>query len=155
MVTLVGVMLLTGGLAAGVMLGAVLGSVPLLHVLDGAEYVRVHQFTAARYEPFQPICVAMSALSALGLSVAAPTGTVRVLAIVSAVLAAAVMAVSATRNVPIKRELRALDAAAPPGDEQIDSLRDRWSRWSLVRTVAGVAVLVINVGVVAALLSGA
>jgi len=146
------VALLSSGLSAGVLTGTVLGGVPLLRSLPPDRYVQVHQFLAYRYEPFQPVCVAVAALVAAVAAVVAPTVGARVLFGLGAVLATAVVAVSATRTAPIKRWVAALDPDALPTDWDQHDPRDRFAAWNLARTVLAIAGFGVTAMAVAVLL---
>jgi anthrone oxygenase-like protein len=146
------VALLSGGLAAGVLAGTVLGGVPLLRSLPSRRYVEVHQFLATRYEPFQPICIAVTLLANAALAVIAPVPATRALFALGALLAAAVMVISATRNVPVKQWVLSLDPAELPADFDQRDPRRVWANWNLARTVLAVAALALDTAAVAALL---
>ncbi len=114
--------------------------------------VMVHQFWGNRFEPFQPICVAVTGLVDLALAIVLPTGAARWLFGVAAVLAVSVTAVSLTRNVPLKRWVMSLSADALPADFAQRDPRRAWGAWNLVRTVLALLGLVVNAAGVGALL---
>ncbi|MGH3621138.1 MAG: DUF1772 domain-containing protein, partial [Sciscionella sp.] len=60
--------LVASGLGAGVLLWSAVCGVPLLSTLPADGYVRTHQFWADRFEPFQPLCVAVSAVTGAALA---------------------------------------------------------------------------------------
>jgi hypothetical protein len=144
--------LLTGGLGAGVLTGTVLGPVPLYFSLPAERYVEVHQFLANRYEPFQPICLTVTLLADVAAAAIAPSIPVRILCALAAATLAGAIAVSATRNVPLKRRVLALDPAALPSDFHEWDPRRVWAAWNLVRTVLAVTSLACNVVAAAVLL---
>jgi hypothetical protein len=147
--------LLAGGLAAGVLVGTVLGGVPLFRSLPADRYVEVHQFLARRYEPFQPICLAVTFLADAVLVAGVTAAIPRLLFGLAVVLTAAAMAVSLTRNVPLKRWVLSLDPRALPRDWNEHDPRRTWAAWNLVRTVLVVAALGLNAAAVGILLRGA
>jgi hypothetical protein len=136
--------LLAGGLAAGVLVGTVLGGVPLFRSLPADRYVEVHQFLARRYEPFQPICLAVTFLADAALAVAVTAPVPRLLVGMAVVLTGAAMTISLTRNVPLKRWVLSLDPRALPSDWHEHDPRRTWATWNLARTALVVAVLGLN-----------
>jgi uncharacterized membrane protein len=135
--------LIASGLVAGVLLWSAVCGVPLLRRLPADGYVRTHQFWANRFEPFQPICVLLTAgLDAVLLAVS--PGPAAAVFGVGAAGALAVIAVSATRNVPVKKWVLTLRPDALPEDWDRRDPRREWGRWNLVRTVLACLVLVAN-----------
>jgi hypothetical protein len=149
---LVPVAVVANGLAAGVLLWTAVCGVPLMQMMPPDRYVRVHQFWGKRFEPLQPICVAVTGAVDVALAVFGPAGASRWLFAGAAVLAGAVIAVSATRNVPMKRWVMSLRPEALPEDFAQRDPRKRWGAWNLVRTVLAVAALVLNAAGIGALL---
>lgn len=134
--------LLTNGLAAGVLAGAVLGGLPLLLTLPVDRYVHAHGFFGTRYDPFMPICLVVTLLGDLVLTVLA-SGKAAVPFAISALLAAAVVTISLTKNAPVNRWMASLDPERLPAD--FEDPRKEWSAWHRLRTVFAVAALVSNV----------
>ncbi|MFC5723790.1 anthrone oxygenase family protein [Streptomyces gamaensis] len=135
--------LLAGGLSAGVLVGTQLGGWPLLAALPPARYVHAHAFFAGRYDPFMPLCFAGTLLGDLALAALVPQGARWAFA-AGAPLVLAAMAVSVTRNVPVNRWIRTLDPDALPPDFAARDPRPRWGRWNRVRCVLAVAALAAN-----------
>ena len=136
------VVLLANGLAAGVLAGAVLGGLPLLLQLPVDRYVHAHGFFGTRYDPFMPICLVVTLLGDLVLAVLAPPKAVVPFAI-AALLAAAVVTISLTKNAPVNRWMASLDPEKLPAD--FEDPRRSWSFWHRLRTVFAVVALVSNV----------
>ena len=140
---LVAVVLVVNGLAAGVLMGTVLGGVPLLLALPPSRYVHAHAFFATRYDPFMPACLLLTLLGDVVLAVA--TGSV--FPVLGAVFAAVTVIVSLVGNVPINKWVQTLDPEDLPGDFQ--DPRTKWKRANDVRTACAVAALLCNVLAVA------
>ncbi|MEU8523366.1 DUF1772 domain-containing protein [Streptomyces sp. NBC_01216] len=148
---LVPLALLAGGLAAGGLAISVLAA-PLFTTLPTGMYVPVHKGLVTRFDPFMPISLLSCLLCDLGLVATGPTAAVRVLAGSGAVLLAAAVTVSLTKNVPINRWLSTLDPQALPADFERRDPRERWIRWNRVRGALAVTALLANVGVAAVLI---
>ncbi|AXK32545.1 DUF1772 domain-containing protein [Streptomyces armeniacus] len=146
--------LAANGLAAGVLLWAVLGGMPMLRWLPAEQYVRVEQFWGNRFEPFQPVCVALTLLCGAALAAAASGAVSRTLFALAAALAAGVLAVSVTRNVPLKRWVMGLDPDRLPDDWEQRDPRAAWSYWNTVRSVLAVSGFALNALAVGVELSG-
>jgi uncharacterized membrane protein len=144
---LVAVVLVVNGLAAGVLMGTVLGGVPLLLALPPSRYVHAHAFFATRYDPFMPACLLLTVVGDVALTVVAG-GVVTALA---AAFALATVVISLTRNVPINKWVRSLDPDDLPGD--FDDPRTRWKRSNDARTACAVAALLCNVVAVATMIA--
>lgn len=141
---------LAGGLAAGGLMISALGGAPLLLSLPPDRYLPVHKFLVTRFDPFMPICLLTALVGDLLIVVFAPAATSRALAGAGAVIYAAVVYISLTKNVPINKWIGTLDAI-PEGWERIDP-RERWKNWNLARTTLAVLALVCNVVVVGSLI---
>jgi uncharacterized membrane protein len=137
--------LLAIGLSAGVLVGTTIGIVPFYRTLPPGDYVRAHAFAAGRYDPFQPLCLVVTVVADVLVAVTAPVAAGRVLAGICALLAAAVVAVSVTRNVPVNRWLRSLDPDRLPADFADRDPRGYWTKWNQVRTGLAVLALLGNV----------
>lgn len=142
---LVAVVLLANGLAAGVLMGTVLGGVPLLLALPPGRYVHAHAFFATRYDPFMPACLLLTVVTDAVLAVVADNPATTALAAVAGVLAAVTVTISVTKNVPINKWVRTLDPERLPDDFAGQDPRDRWRRWNNVRTTCTVTALLCNV----------
>ena len=136
------VVLLANGLAAGVLAGAVLGGLPLLLQLPVDRYVHAHGFFGTRYDPFMPICLVVTLLGDLVLSLLAPSNALVPFA-VAALLAAGVVGISLTKNAPVNRWMASLNPEDLP--EDFEDPRQSWSFWHRLRTVLAVVALVSNV----------
>jgi uncharacterized membrane protein len=141
--------LLTAGLAAGVLTGTVLGGAPLLMALPTERYVHAHGFFATRYDPFMPACLVATLLGDLALA-AIVTGPASIVFGIAGVLAVAVTIVSLTKNAPVNKWMATLDPERLPADF-VDP-RKQWVAWNQVRTVLAVAALIGNVVAIGLLL---
>lgn len=148
----VALVVLVNGLAAGVLVGTVLGGVPLLLVLPDERYVHAHAFLAGRYDPFMPACLIATVLGDGALAALAPDRDARVVFATAGVLAAGTVAISLVKNVPINRWLRSLDPARLPADFTRRDPRRVWSGWNHARSVLAVLALLANCAAVALLL---
>lgn len=143
--------LFAGGLAGGGLAISVLAA-PLFTTLPTGMYVPVHKGLVTRFDPFMPVSLLSCLLSDLALAVFADRTAVRLLAALAALLLAAAMTVSLTRNVPINRWLSTLDPQALPADFDRLDPRERWIRWNRVRGSLAVAALLANVAAAAVLI---
>lgn len=143
--------LLANGLAAGVLVGTVLGVVPFYMTLAADSYVRAHAFAVGRYDPFQPACLLVTFAADVAAAITAPTATVRVLCALAGLAAVSVVAISLTRNVPMNRWIRAQDPETLPAGWDMEAFRRRWARWNSTRTAVAVLALVLNTAAAAAL----
>lgn len=141
---LVPLVVFANGLAAGVLVGTQLGGWPLLAALPPPRYVQAHAFFSTRYDPFMPLCLAGTVLGDLLLLTSAPGGAVRALFAVAAGCAAAAVAISIGKNVPINRWVRALDPDRLPDDFAAYDPRPRWGAWNRIRTWLVVLALLAN-----------
>ena len=137
-------MLVANGIGAGILLWTSIAGTPLMLVAPPERYVQMQQFWGRRFEPLQPICIALTGIAAVALAVAVGAGPARWLFAAAAVAAAAVITVSVTRNVPIKRWVMSLDAKALPADFAQRDPRRAWATWNLARTVLAVLALAAN-----------
>ncbi|WP_298796339.1 DUF1772 domain-containing protein [uncultured Pseudonocardia sp.] len=137
------VVVLANGLAAGVLMGTQLGGWPLLAELPADRYVHAHAFFATRYDPFMPVCLLVTVLGDAALAVLAG-GPARVLTAVAAVLAAATVLISLTKNVPINRWVRTLDPDHLPADFDRHDPRPHWGVWNTLRAALTTLALMAN-----------
>jgi uncharacterized membrane protein len=126
------VVMVTSGIAAGVLFSVSLSVVPAFFALAPDRYVEMHKLVGRRYDKAMPPIV-MTALAA-DVALAAVTGdaVARSLFAVAALLGAGVVMVSQFGNVPINRQVKSL----APGDVPA-AWRDPRSRWralNLIRT---------------------
>jgi uncharacterized membrane protein len=147
---LVPTLLLANGLAAGVMLSTVIGTVPLMMVLPYERYVQMVQFLWRRYDPFMPIANGIAFAADIVLAVTTP-GPSRVLWSVAAALLACVMVISVRKNVPVNRYVMSLDPQSLPDDWGRRDQRAFWQRWNTIRTSLALTTLLVNVLAVALL----
>lgn len=143
--------LLAGGLAAGGLAISVLAA-PLFTTLPTGMYVPVHKGLVTRFDPFMPLSLLSCLLCDIALVATGPTTAVRLLAALGALLLAAAMTVSLTKNVPINRWLSTLDPLHLPADFDRLDPRERWIRWNRVRGALAVAALLANVSAAAVLI---
>lgn len=134
--------LLTSGLAAGVLMGTVLGGAPLLMALPTDRYVHAHGFFATRYDPFMPICLIVTCAGGLVLGFLAD-GPAAAVFLLTGLLAGSVVTISLLKNAPVNRWMATLDPDRLPEDFQ--DPRREWMAWNRVRTALSVAALVGNV----------
>jgi uncharacterized membrane protein len=142
--------LLTNGLAGGVLLGTLLGGWPLLAALPDDRYVHAHAFFATRYDPAMPACLLGTLLGDIGLAVITQSPTARWLFLTAAVLAAFTIAISITKNVPTNKWIQTLDPQHPPGD--LGDRKYRWGVWNRRRSVLTLVALLANCSALAVLL---
>ncbi|MFE8014486.1 anthrone oxygenase family protein [Streptomyces antibioticus] len=145
------VALFAGGLAAGGLAISVLAA-PLFTTLPTGMYVPVHKGLVTRFDPFMPVSLLSCLLCDLALAAFGDRTAVRLLAVLAALLLAAAMTVSLTRNVPINRWLSTLDPQDLPADFDRLDPRERWIRWNRVRGSLAVAALLTNVAAAAVLI---
>jgi uncharacterized membrane protein len=138
------VVLLANGLAAGVLLGTLLGGFPYLAVLAPDRYVHAHAFFSTRYDPFMPVCLLVTVFGSAGLAAPAGHPGARLLHLAAAVLAAGTVAISLTRNVPTNRLVRRLDPERLPAGFDPVGVRRSWGRWNTRRSWLAVAALTAN-----------
>ena len=134
--------LLTSGLAAGVLTGTVLGGAPRLMALPTERYVHAHGFFATRYDPFMPVCLVLTCVGDLVLAFLAPGAAAAVFG-VAGVLAGSVAVISLLKNAPVNRWMASLDPERLPAD--FADPRREWVAWNKLRTGIAVAALVGNV----------
>jgi uncharacterized membrane protein len=141
--TLLGVILLLGGgIAAGVLFSVALSVVPAFVDLPADRYVELHKLVGRRYDRVMPAVVLTCTALDVGLVFRVSHEPSRALFILAALLGAGVAAVSQLGNVPINRRVKSLPAGAVPTD-WVDP-RPRWRALNLVRTNLAVCGLVVN-----------
>ena len=143
---------LAGGMAAGVMMWTQLGGWPLLASLPPNQYVATHAFFTTRYDPFMPICMVVAALGDVVLAVVADQAVAQSLAGIAAVLSVCSVVISLSKNVPVNKWLRTLDADRLPADFDTVDPRKFWGRWNRVRAVLAVTAFAANCLALGALL---
>ncbi|GAB2721616.1 anthrone oxygenase family protein [Kitasatospora kifunensis] len=143
---------LLNGLAAGVLLGTQLGGWPLLAALPPDRYVHAHAFFATRYDPAMPICLLGTLVGDLLLGLGGQQAAARLLCLVAALLAAATIAISITKNVPINKWIGTIDPENLPENFAELDPRGRWGPWNRRRSVLAVLALVANCAALSVLL---
>lgn len=149
---LVPLLLLTDGLATGVMLATVIGLAPYQLALPYQSYVGAIQFLWKRYDPMMPIMNVLALLCDIGLVAVTEERSARTLFGLAGLLLLVVMVVSVVKNVPINRFVMSLDPQHEPADWARLDPRVRWRNWNLFRTTLAVGALVLNLVAVAALI---
>lgn len=135
--------LLTSGLAAGVLTGTVLGGAPLLMALPTERYVHAHGFFATRYDPFMPVCLVLTFVVDVALGFLAEDAAAAAMFVVAGLLAASVATISLLKNAPVNRWMATLDPERLPSD--FKDPRREWVAWNKLRTGLAVAALLGNV----------
>ncbi|MFI6390002.1 anthrone oxygenase family protein [Nonomuraea sp. NPDC050540] len=134
--------LVTSGIAAGVLFAHAVGVWPALQAMTPERYVAAHKLLGRAYDPMMPIIVGTSTLLDVSLAFITESSLTQNLFIASAVCLVGVGAVSQTRNVPINRRVKSLDPQAIPADWK--DPRSAWGKWNMVRTTFAVLALVGN-----------
>ncbi|WP_163507026.1 DUF1772 domain-containing protein [Fodinicola acaciae] len=124
--------LLTSGVAAGVLFTHAVGVWPALRAMSPEQYVAAHKLIGRAYDPMMPIMVISSTLLDIALAIIDDRPAARALFVVAAVFLVGVSVVSQFRNVPINKRVKALPAGAVPTGW--DDPRRSWGRWNLART---------------------
>ncbi|MQY11635.1 hypothetical protein SRB5_17540 [Streptomyces sp. RB5] len=146
------VVLLVNGLAAGVLLGTLLGGFPLLASLPDDRYVHAHAFFATRYDPAMPLCLLATLAGDVWLGLLADDPAARTLFWAGAVLAAVTVTISLTQNVPVNKWVQTLDPDNLPENFAAVDPRWRWGAWNQRRGAITVLTLLLNCAGVALLL---
>jgi uncharacterized membrane protein len=128
--TLGTVVLITSGLAAGVLFTHAVGVWPALRAMSPEQYVAAHKLLGRAYDPMMPVIVVSSTVLNLALAVLDNQQPARALFLVAAVFLVGVSIVSQFRNVPINNRVKALNDI--PNNWQ--DPRASWGRWNLART---------------------
>ncbi|GAA1666177.1 anthrone oxygenase family protein [Fodinicola feengrottensis] len=128
--TLGTLVLVTSGIAAGVLFTHAVGVWPALQAMSPEQYVAAHKLIGRAYDPMMPIIVVSSTVLAVILAVLDGRPPARALFVLAAVFLVGVSIVSQTRNVPINKRVKALDEV-PAGWHDP---RRSWGRWNLART---------------------
>lgn len=144
--------LLTTGVAAGVLVGSLVGPVRMMLALPPNRYVEMHQLLAFRGQPLQPIFFTAAAAADIALSIVAPNTATRVLCAIGAIFAIKVILISRTRSTPLKRFATSMDPNNLPSNWHEIDPRPVWAKWNFIRTLCAVGALLPNVVVVALLI---
>ncbi|ALG10912.1 DUF1772 domain-containing protein [Kibdelosporangium phytohabitans] len=149
---LVPLVLLCNGLAAGVLVGTLLGGWPLMDTLSAPQYVHAHAFFSTRYDPFMPVCLMTTIVADVVLSLFADPVASRALFASAALATLSTVVISFTKNVPVNRWIRTVDPDSLPADFAERDPRRHWGKWNRARAGLTVVALVANCGALAALL---
>ncbi|MGB3440120.1 MAG: DUF1772 domain-containing protein [Actinophytocola sp.] len=141
---LIPVVLMANGLAAGVLMGTQLGGWPLLESLPQGRYVQAHAFLSTRYDPFMPICFAVTAVGDGVLAGLADDAGTATLFGTAALLTLSTVVVSLAKNVPVNKWLRTLDPDHLPVDFAERDPRRHWGSWNWTRTALAALALLAN-----------
>lgn len=150
---LLSLVLLLNGLSAGVLVGTLLGGVPLLYSLPDREYVTAHAFFAGRYDPFMPACLLATLVGDVVLAGFGDPTAAKFLWVLAALAALGTVVISVAKNVPINRWVRTLDPDELPGDFSARDPRYRWGHWNRVRSGLAVLALLLNTAALPVLLT--
>lgn len=135
------VAIVASGLVAGVFLAIAVSVLPALRVLPADRYIDMHRRLGQGYHPTMPLTVNGGTAADLVLVFLTPAPA-RLLFAAAFLLMLGTQGVSHLANVPINKRIRAIDPAAIPADW--DDPRPSWRSWHLLRTVLGMAALVVN-----------
>ncbi|HET8647287.1 MAG TPA: DUF1772 domain-containing protein [Vicinamibacteria bacterium] len=130
------------GVVAGVLFAVALSVLPGLFAMPADRYVYAHRLIGRNWDPTMPVIVLSSALVDLALVPLAPSQAAAWLFAAAAVLLVGVSVVSHFANVPINRQVKALDPDRLPLDWR--DPRSLWRRWHTLRTVLAILALVLN-----------
>jgi uncharacterized membrane protein len=145
MVVAIGVLvLLTGGIAAGVLFSVSLSVVPAFAALAPDRYVELHKLIGRRYDRVMPPMVATAVAADVVLTVSAGSAATRVMFAFAVLLGAGVMTVSQFGNVPINRQVKNLAPGPLPAGWR--DPRSRWRALNLTRTSFAALGLAVNAG---------
>jgi uncharacterized membrane protein len=145
--------LVGNGLAAGVLVGTLLGAWQLMAAAPAPQYVRMHAFFATKFDPFMPICLVGTVVGdALLAALADHTGSVRALHALAGLVALVTVTVSIVKNVPVNKWMRTLDPDRLPTDFNDRDPRRYWGFWNRVRSYLAVTALVANCAALALVL---
>lgn len=134
--------LISSGIAAGVLFTHAVGVWPAMQAMAPDRYVAAHKLLGRAYDPMMPIIVGTSLILDVILSILSGNDVSRTLFMASAICLACVGLVSQTRNVPINRRVKSLDPDAIPANWE--DPRGAWGKWNLIRTTFAVLALVGN-----------
>lgn len=135
------VAIVASGLVAGVFVAIAVSVLPALRALPADRYIDMHRRLGQGYHPTMPLTVNGGTFADLVLVFLTPSPA-RYLFAGAFLLMLGTQGVSHLANVPINKKIRALDPAAIPSDW--DDPRPSWQNWHLLRTVLGLAALVVN-----------
>jgi uncharacterized membrane protein len=139
--------LLGSGLAAGVLFAVAVSTAPALAAMTPDAYVHAHKLLGRNWDPTMPIIVLGSFAVDVALAALSSPAAAAALFAAAAALLAGVSVVSHFANVPINRQVSALEPGpVPPGWRDP---RPLWRRWHLVRTVLATLALASNAAAVA------
>ncbi|MEV4256759.1 DUF1772 domain-containing protein [Spirillospora sp. NPDC049652] len=137
------VVLAGSGITAGVLLAVAISVVPALAAVPPAQYVRFHQLLGRHWDPTMPVIVLTTAVGSAVLAGITGPASGRALCGLGAALLVAVSGVSHLLNVPLNRQVKALDPDRPLPADWRDP-RAEWRRWHLLRTVLALAAVLLE-----------
>lgn len=144
--------LLLNGLAAGVLLGTLLGGFPYLASLPADRYVHAHAFFGTRYDPAMPVCLVGTVLGDAALALWSENSLARGLFGLATVLALATVTISVIKNAPVNRRMRTLDPENLPTGFATGDIRTDWGAWNRRRSLFTIVALFLNCSALAVLL---
>jgi uncharacterized membrane protein len=124
------VVLVTSGLAAGVLFTHAVGVWPALRAMSPNQYVAAHKLLGRAYDPMMPVIVVSSTILNVVLAILDDRQPARALFVVAAGFLVGVSIVSQFRNVPINNRVKALNEVPSDWEDP----RASWGRWNLART---------------------
>ncbi|GGQ80888.1 anthrone oxygenase family protein [Couchioplanes azureus] len=141
--------LVGSGIVAGVLFAVALSTLPALIAMPPGRYIYAQRLLGRNWDPTMPILVLSTMLADIVLAAMAPgpRGAGPLYATAAALLVA-VSVVSHFANVPINRQVRALDPDHMPADWA--DPRPLWRRWHLLRTSCAIGALLVNAAAIAA-----
>lgn len=131
-VTLLVIAVVGSGMIAGVFFAVAVSVLPTLFTIPADRYVEMHQKLGKGYHPAMPLIANITMIADIVLAVLAPTTVTRALFIAVVVLIVGVQCVSHLANVPINRQVHAVDSGAIP--EDWPDPRPLWQNWHRLRT---------------------
>jgi len=136
-------LLVSNGIATGILAWSLLAGLPLVMTVPAPEYYRSDlRFLNSRFDKVQPACVVLTAvIDAVLAAAGVVSGPAKVAFAIAGMCALAVVVISLTRNVPIKKQMAALDPA--PATAGTD-LRVPWNRWNHCRAASAILALTAN-----------
>jgi uncharacterized membrane protein len=124
---------LLSGTVAGVFFAVAISVIPALAGMPAGRYIEVHRRLGQGYHPAMPIICTAALAADVALVFLVDGVAERLLYAVAAVLVLGVQGVSHLCNVPINRQVHAIEPDAVPADWA--DPRELWRNWHLLRTV--------------------
>jgi uncharacterized membrane protein len=136
------VALLGSGTVTGVLFAVALSTVPALMAMSPDRYIHAHKLLGRNWDPTMPLIVVGTTVADLAWTTTVDDAAVRALALTAAVLLVGVSVVSHLCNVPINKQMRAVDEDAIPADWS--DPRPVWRLWHLLRTAFALVAFAAN-----------